>query len=90
MVRVFTALGHYWYEQANFSRALECHEAVLRLDRLHEPAYQQQMRIYIQEGRHAEAAAAYKRCKRELSTALGVMPSEQSLSIYSMIKREAD
>lgn len=58
----------------------------LALDRLHEPAQRQLMRLYAQTGQWAAALRQYEECARVLEEELGVLPSEETTALYQDIK----
>jgi ATP/maltotriose-dependent transcriptional regulator MalT len=85
ILRTLKQLGRFWLDHDHVERAIAAYDHVLELDRLHEPAYQHLMRLYLHQGRHAEAVATYERCRKTLSNTLGVMPSEQTIELYNRI-----
>ena len=85
ILRTLKGLGRFWLDHAHAERAIAAYDHVLELDRLHEPAYQHLMKLYLQQGRHAEAVATYERCRKTFSNTLGVMPSTQTIELYNRI-----
>jgi DNA-binding SARP family transcriptional activator len=85
VMKIYVALSDYWQRENDHEKAIAMAERTLELDRLHEPSYQRLMQAYLKQGRQAEAAATYERCRKVLSTALGVMPSAKTLEIYKQI-----
>jgi LuxR family maltose regulon positive regulatory protein len=85
MLRTLSRVGHFWQSHEQNDRAIAAYEHVLELNRLYEPAYQHLMQLYLQQGRYAEAAATYERCRKTISSALGVMPSDETLEVYKSI-----
>jgi len=55
------------------------------VDNLAEEFYQGLMTCYQRLGRRSEALSIYSRCKKVLSTALGVIPSPKTESIHREI-----
>ncbi len=87
MLQCVLRLARYWGEQGRIDAAIVTCERALSIDRLHEPTYQHLMQALLQHGRHAEVVATYERCRKLLSTALGVMPSAQTVAVYRMAER---
>ena len=85
ILRTLKKLGRFWQDHDHVERAIAAYDHVLELDRLHEPAYQYLMRLYLNQGRHAEAVATYEHCRKTLSNTLGVMPSSQTIELYNHI-----
>jgi DNA-binding SARP family transcriptional activator len=84
-LRLLSVLGDFWRQQGQAEHAIAMYERLLEIDRLHEPAYQHLMHVYLNQGRQAEAAATYERCRKILSATLGVMPSARTLEIFKQI-----
>jgi ATP/maltotriose-dependent transcriptional regulator MalT/DNA-binding SARP family transcriptional activator len=84
-LRSVKKLGTCWMEGGQLEKALECYQRGLEVDRLAEEFYQGLMACYHQLGRQTEAISTYNRCKRALSTSLGIEPSSQTEAIYKAI-----
>src|SRR5262249_2498164 len=52
--------------------------ALIALDPLQEHVHRALMRLYASQGRHDAALAQYERCRRELSSQLGVRPEAET------------
>jgi DNA-binding SARP family transcriptional activator len=78
-------LGHYWEQSDKWEKALECYERGLDADDLAEELYQRLMVCYQRLGRKSEALSVYNRCKKNLSTALGIDPSPETQALYTSI-----
>ncbi len=72
-------------EQGETRQAIACYREGLEIDHLSEEFYQQLILCCHQEGLHAEAAAAYERCRKNLALNLGIAPSPRTEEIYRMI-----
>jgi len=84
-LRSVKKLGTYWMEGGQLEKALECYQKGLEVDRLAEEFYQGLMTCYHQLGRQTEAISTYNRCKRALSTDLGIGPSSKTEAIYKAL-----
>jgi predicted ATPase/DNA-binding SARP family transcriptional activator len=63
----------------------------LALDPLHEPTHRHLMQLYAQAGQRAAALRQYQECARILEAELGLLPSEETTSLYEQIRtRPAD
>lgn len=69
-----------------FDAALLYARRWLALDRLHEPAHQQLMRLYAWDGKRAAALRQYRECVQALEQELGVSPLESTTRLYQLIK----
>jgi len=84
-IRGLTWLGHYWRDQKNWEKAIESCQRGLEIDDVAEDLYQQLMICYRELGRKAEAISLYERCRKTLSTILGVDPSAKTEAIYKSL-----
>jgi two-component SAPR family response regulator len=78
-------LGLSWQQAGQWEKALDCYHKGLEIDNLAEEFYQGLMTCYHRLGRRSEALGVYQRCKRNLSSALGIEPSSKTQAIYRMI-----
>jgi DNA-binding SARP family transcriptional activator len=78
-------LGRHWEQTGQWEKALECYQRGLDADDLAEEFYQNLMTCYLHLDREAEARAAYLRCRKILSSALGVEPSAKTQAIYKSL-----
>jgi DNA-binding SARP family transcriptional activator len=78
-------IGLFCQEGAEWDKARDCYQRGLEVDNLAEEFYQGLMTCYQRLGRRSEALSVYNRCKKVLSTALGVTPSPQTESIHRKI-----
>jgi DNA-binding SARP family transcriptional activator len=87
-LKYLSLLGHYWGQSERWEKALECYERGLEVDELAEELYRRLMICYKRLGRKAEALSVYNRCKKTLSSALGIEPSPETQTIYQKILTE--
>jgi DNA-binding SARP family transcriptional activator len=59
---------------------------LLALDPLQERVHRALMRLYAAQGRHDAALAQYERCRRELSSQLGVLPEPETEALARSIR----
>ena len=78
-------LGHHWEETGQWEKALECYQQGLDADDLAEEFYQNLMTCYQRLDREAEARSAYHRCRKILSSTLGIEPSKKTQAIYKSL-----
>jgi DNA-binding SARP family transcriptional activator len=81
-LRSVRKLTIYWQQSGQWEKTLECYQKGLEIDKLAEEFYQGLMTSYQELGRRGEALSVYNRCKKVLSTALGVEPSPKTEAIY--------
>jgi len=84
-LRSVKKLGTYWMEKGQLEKALVCYQKGLEVDRLAEEFYQGLMACYHQLGRQTEALSTYHRCKKALSTSLGIEPSSKTEALYKTV-----
>ena len=80
-------LGHYWQQRGDLDKSIACFEGALEIDPVAEEFYQALMQSYQQSGRAADAVSLYQRCRKNLSSRLGVSPSKATVDIYQGIKK---
>jgi DNA-binding SARP family transcriptional activator len=69
----------------DYSRAIAYARRRLELDRLHEPAHRELIRLYALNGDRAAALAQYRDCVRTLSQELGVAPVEETAALFEQV-----
>lgn len=84
-IRNLTWLGRYWRDRKDWGQALGSFQQGLEIDDVAEDLYQELMICYRELGRRAEALSAYRRCRKMLSTILGIAPSPQTEAIYKSL-----
>jgi DNA-binding SARP family transcriptional activator len=79
-------LALYWQQADQWEKALEYYQKGIEVDALAEEFYQGLMTCYHRLGRRSEALRVYQRCKKNLSSALGIGPSAKTDSIYRLLR----
>ena len=82
-------LGQHWEQTGQREKALECYQRGLDADDLAEEFYQNLMTCYQRLDREAEARAVYHRCRKILSSALGIEPSAKTQAVYKSLMETA-
>ena len=72
-------------EQQDFAEAIPYAQRRILVDPLHEPAYQQLMRLYAWTDQLAAAHHQYRYLQNTLHDELGIPPSRESEQLYQMI-----
>ncbi len=84
-IRNLIWLGHYWQDQEEWEKAIESYQRGLEIDDVAEDLYQQLMICYRELGRRTEALSTYQRCRKTLSTILGIDPSPKTEAIFKSL-----
>ncbi|HEX4719666.1 MAG TPA: AAA family ATPase [Thermoleophilaceae bacterium] len=71
--------------EGDFEQAIPHARRWLELDRLHEPAHRELIRLYAWSGDRAAAFEQYRTCVRTLSQELGVAPLEETALLYEQL-----
>ena len=72
--------------QHSYQSAIPHARRWLALEPLHEPVHQQSlMRLYALAGQQAAALRQYQECRRLLDAELGIVPTEETVTLYEMI-----
>jgi DNA-binding SARP family transcriptional activator len=71
--------------RGDYSRAVAYARRRLELDRLHEPAHRELIRLYALNGDRAAALGQYRDCVRTLSQELGVAPVEETAALFEQV-----
>jgi DNA-binding SARP family transcriptional activator len=71
--------------RGDHARAIAYARRWLELDRLHEPAHRELIRLYALNGDRAAAVAQYRDCVRTLSQELGVAPLEETAALFEQV-----
>jgi predicted ATPase/DNA-binding SARP family transcriptional activator len=82
-------LAAAYSQRRNQEAALQTARRQLALDPWHEGAYRLLMRLLAQRGQRTAALAEYERCRRILAEELGIEPSQETITLYEEIRREA-
>ncbi len=89
LIRTILMLGHFWENRGEWERAADCYRCGLELDPLAEVFYRHLMQACFKLGNHAEALTTYARCRKVLSSSLGIMPGKKTVRLYQTILRFA-
>jgi len=81
-------LGLYWQQAEHWEKAIECYQRGLELEDLAEEFYQGLMNCYQHLGQKTKVISLYNRCKRILSSTLGIEPSSKTEAIYRSLLSE--
>jgi LuxR family maltose regulon positive regulatory protein len=84
-LRCVVKLGHHWQRVEQWEKAAECYQTGLEVDDMIEQFYQNLMILFQRLGRRTEALSIYGRCKRALSSALGVEPSPETEALHKSL-----
>jgi two-component SAPR family response regulator len=79
-------LGGYWEKHTDWRQASTLYQRILEMDDRQELIHQRLIACYRNQGRIAEAIAAYERCRKALSTHYGIPPSAQTESLYQSLR----
>lgn len=77
------ALSRHWVAHHRWDKAESCLERALEVEPTIEAFYQELITCFIQQGRQAEAVQAFERCRKVLSSTLGVEPSAHIQNLLS-------
>jgi DNA-binding SARP family transcriptional activator len=78
-------LAEYNLERGNYEAAIAWAQAILKIDRCDEDAYQLLMRAYAASGRRSEALRRYQQCQQALAEELGVSPMPETQQLLQTI-----
>jgi DNA-binding SARP family transcriptional activator len=82
-------LNYYEFHGA-YERACAYGQKILNLDPLREDIHCDLMRLYLKSGQRALAARQYGICRLTLAKELGVLPMEETQTLYAQIFPETD
>jgi len=80
-------LGHYWENAGSHERAVFCFQKSLEVDGLDEECYRRLIACYYRLGERGKALLTYRRCRKALTTNLGVEPSEETEILRKTIEQ---
>ena len=80
-------LGRHWQQVGQETKAIECYQRGLDADDLAEEFYQGIMICCQRLNQEAEARAVYHRCRKTLSSALGIEPSAKTKAMYESVMK---
>jgi len=84
-LRCVERLGHYWEKSGQWEEAVECYQRGLEVDELIEEFYQHLMVFYHKLDQPTKALSVYNRCKKSLSSGLGIAPSLKTQTLYKSL-----
>ena len=86
LTSVLQSLIQEYVTQKNYAQAIDhCHRW-LATDPLHEPAHRQLLKLLAWSGQYSSALAQYDTCVNLLKQELGVLPEEQTITLYDKIR----
>jgi LuxR family transcriptional regulator, maltose regulon positive regulatory protein len=85
-LRVIGQLGQALESHTDRAAAIECYQKGIEADPLAEDLYRRLMRCYHALKQPAEAMAVYQRCRRILTSVLGIEPTAQTAALYQEIR----
>jgi ATP/maltotriose-dependent transcriptional regulator MalT/DNA-binding SARP family transcriptional activator len=80
-LRAVAHLGRCYEDRERWEEAVSCYGKGIEADDLAEELYRRLMVCHIRQGREAEALSVYRRCRKVLSSILGVDPSAETRAI---------
>jgi DNA-binding SARP family transcriptional activator len=86
-LRAAAQLGRCFEDRERWDEAAFCYEKGIDEDDLAEEFYRRLMVCHIRRGRESEALSVYRRCRKTLSSVLGVDPSAETQSIAESLGR---
>jgi len=86
-LRAVAHLGQCYEDSERWEEAVSCYGKGIEADDLAEELYRRLMVCHIRQGRKAEALSVYRRCRKTLSSVLGVDPSAETRAIAASLGR---
>jgi DNA-binding SARP family transcriptional activator len=87
-LRAIERLGDYLEEEGDLNRAVECFQRAIEMDDVAEMFYQRLMICFKKLDRKTDALSVYRRCKKTLSSNLGLEPSNETNAIKESLFEE--
>jgi len=84
-LRAVAHLGQCYEDGDRWEEAVSCYGKGIEADDLAEELYRRLMVCHIRRGREAEALSVYRRCRKTLSSVLGVGPSAETRAIVASL-----
>jgi DNA-binding SARP family transcriptional activator len=84
--RCLGEVGGHWEGAGQWEKAAQWYQKGLEVDDLAEEPYRRLMICLHRLGRGAEALSAYQRCRKTLSTVLGVAPSPETVAVFRSVR----
>jgi DNA-binding SARP family transcriptional activator len=82
-----THLGRCYEGEGQWEEAVSCYGKGLAADDLAEELYRRLMVCHLRQGQEAKALSVYRRCRKTLSSVLGVDPSAETQAIAASLGR---
>jgi len=82
-----THVGRCHEEAGRWEEAVACYGRGLDADDLAEDLYRRLMVCHLRQGQEAKALSVYRRCRRTLSSVLGVAPSAETQAVAASLGR---
>ena len=82
-----THLGRCYEETGRWEEAISCYGKGLNADDLAEELYRRLMVCHLRQGQEAKALSVYRRCRKMLSSVLGVDPSAETRAVAASLGR---
>jgi DNA-binding SARP family transcriptional activator len=86
-LRAVANLGQCYEDRERWEEAVSCYRKGLEADELAEELYRRLMVCHIRRGEEAEALSVYRRCRKTLSSVLGVNPSAETRKLAESLGR---
>jgi ATP/maltotriose-dependent transcriptional regulator MalT/DNA-binding SARP family transcriptional activator len=86
---LITRLGNYLQETEQWEKAVKNYQRALEVDNLAEDFYQHLMICYRHLGQYGKAIEIYKRCRKILTSVLGIEPSPKTEAIQKTLIERA-
>jgi ATP/maltotriose-dependent transcriptional regulator MalT/DNA-binding SARP family transcriptional activator len=86
-LRAVAHLGQCHEDAERWEEAASCYGKGIEADDLAEELYRRLMVCHVRQGRKAEALSVYRRCRKTLSSVLGVEPSADTRAIAASLGR---
>jgi len=86
-MRAVANLGQCYEDRELWDEAVSCYGKGIEADDLAEELYRRLMVCHLRQGREAEALSVYRRCRKTLSSVLGVDPSAETRAIAASLGR---
>jgi DNA-binding SARP family transcriptional activator len=80
-----SVLMQYYQRGKEFDKSLAFGQKIIALDPLREEVHREMMRLYLAKGQRALAAQQYEVCRQCLHDKLGILPLEETQTLYQQI-----
>ena len=78
LLRALRQIGRQHEQDSAWEKAIDCYERAIQIAPCIEELYRRLITAHQQLGRRIEAIAVYERCRRNLSTKMGLAPSRET------------